>query len=139
VSCLVKQGIYLHGTPVTKGRVVPVLFFNGATRREGALGKRTYSFTHSFSSALDGGEWLASRTGRFTPMERAPGTHWIEGWVGRRAGLDAVVKGKIPSPRWESWNEGIVGGNSNLLPQPSGHISLKLLNRFIEEIWCWVS
>jgi hypothetical protein len=27
--------------------------------------------------ALDGGEWTASRPGRFTPRERAPGTHWI--------------------------------------------------------------
>jgi hypothetical protein len=26
------------------------------------------------------------------PRERAPGTHWIEGWVGPRAGLDDVVK-----------------------------------------------
>jgi hypothetical protein len=34
----------------------------------------------------------------FTPREREPGTHWIGGWVGPRAGLDAVVKRKIPSP-----------------------------------------
>jgi len=26
------------------------------------------------TSALDGGEWSASRPGRFTPRERAPGT-----------------------------------------------------------------
>jgi hypothetical protein len=25
---------------------------------------------------------------RFTPGERAPGTHWIGGWVGSRAGLE---------------------------------------------------
>jgi hypothetical protein len=42
--------------------------------------------------ALDGGEWSASRLGRFTPKERAPGTHWIGGWVGPRAVLDAVVR-----------------------------------------------
>jgi len=30
---------------------------------------------------LDGGEWSASRPGRFTPKERTPGTHWIGGWV----------------------------------------------------------
>jgi hypothetical protein len=36
-----------------------------------------YSSTHSLISALDGGEWSASRPGRFTPRERAPGTHWI--------------------------------------------------------------
>jgi len=39
---------------------------------------------------------------RFTLRERAPGTHWIGGWVGPRAVLDAVVKRKIPSPRRES-------------------------------------
>jgi hypothetical protein len=45
--------------------------------------------------ALDWGEWSAWRTGRFTPGERAPGTHWIGGWVGSRAVLDAVEKRKI--------------------------------------------
>jgi hypothetical protein len=39
--------------------------------------------------------------GRFTPMEKAPGTHWIGGWVGPRVVLDAVVKRKIPSLRRE--------------------------------------
>jgi hypothetical protein len=60
------------------------------------------SSTHSLTLALDGGEWSASRPGRFTPKERAPGTHWIGGWVGPRAVLDAVVKRKIPSPCRES-------------------------------------
>jgi hypothetical protein len=50
------------------------------------------SSAHSLTSALDGGEWAASRPGRFTPRERVPGTHWIGGWVGPRAVLDAVVK-----------------------------------------------
>jgi hypothetical protein len=58
--------------------------------------------THSSTSALDGGEWSASHPGRFTPRERAAGTHWIGGWVGPRAGLDAVVERKIPNPRQES-------------------------------------
>jgi hypothetical protein len=50
---------------------------------------------HAFlTSELDGGEWSTSRTGRFIPRERAPGTHWIGGWVGPRAVLDAVVKRK---------------------------------------------
>jgi hypothetical protein len=54
------------------------------------------------TSALDGDEWSASPPGRFTPRERARGTHWIGGWVGPRAVLDVVVKRKIPSLRRES-------------------------------------
>jgi hypothetical protein len=51
---------------------------------------------HTFlTSALDGGEWTASHPGRFTPGERAPGTHWIGGWVGPRADLDDVEKRKF--------------------------------------------
>jgi hypothetical protein len=46
------------------------------------------------TSSLDGGKWSASRPGRFTPGERPCGTHRIGGWVGLRAGLDAVVKRK---------------------------------------------
>jgi hypothetical protein len=53
-----------------------------------------------FIPALEGGEWSV---GRFTPRERAPCTHQIGGWVGPRAGLDAVSKRKIPSPSRKSW------------------------------------
>jgi len=49
-------------------------------------------------SVLDGSEWSASRPDSFTPRERAPGTHCIRGWVGRRSGLDAVVRREISSP-----------------------------------------
>jgi len=53
---------------------------------------------HQFlTSALDGGEWSASRPGRFSLREGAPGTHWIGGWVGLKAGLDTVAKREIPS------------------------------------------
>jgi hypothetical protein len=41
------------------------------------------------------GELLAPAA--FTPRKEAPGTHWIGSLVGPRAGLDAVVKRKIPS------------------------------------------
>jgi hypothetical protein len=53
---------------------------------------------YSLTSALDGGEWSASHTGRFTPRERAPCTHWIGGWVGPRAVLDVVVKRNSQPP-----------------------------------------
>jgi hypothetical protein len=44
------------------------------------------------TSKLFGGEWSASRPGRSTPGERAPGTLLIGGWVDSRAGLDDVEK-----------------------------------------------
>jgi hypothetical protein len=48
---------------------------------------------HTFlTSKLDGGEWSASRPGRFSPRERVSGTHWIGCWVGPRPGLDVVDK-----------------------------------------------
>jgi hypothetical protein len=47
------------------------------------------------TSALAGGEWLASRPCRFTPGERVPGTHWIGGWVDPGDGLDHVEKRKF--------------------------------------------
>jgi hypothetical protein len=48
-----------------------------------------------FTSALAGGEWSASRPGRFTPGKEPPGTHWVGGWVDPRAGLDGVEKRKF--------------------------------------------
>jgi hypothetical protein len=39
-------------------------------------------YIHIFlTSALAGGEWSASRPGRFTPEETAHGIHWTGGWV----------------------------------------------------------
>jgi hypothetical protein len=57
-----------------------------------------YSSTHSLTSALDGGEWSASRPDSFNPREWIPDTHWIGGWMSPRAGLDTVVKKKFPAP-----------------------------------------
>jgi hypothetical protein len=47
------------------------------------------------TSALVGGEWSASRHGRFTLWERAPGSLWRGGWVGHRTGPDDVEKKKF--------------------------------------------
>jgi hypothetical protein len=49
-------------------------------------------------SALVGSEWSTSRPGRFTPGERAPCAHWIEGWVDLRAGLDNLEKRQFLTP-----------------------------------------
>jgi hypothetical protein len=47
------------------------------------------------TSALAGGEWSASHHGCFTLGERAPGTHWIGGWMDPRASLDDAEKRKF--------------------------------------------
>jgi hypothetical protein len=81
--------------------VLPTSFFFQLSTNEGVLEEWRYRFTHSFISVLDRGEWSAPRPGRLTLREKVPGTHWIGVWVGSRAVLDALVKRKIPSPRWE--------------------------------------
>jgi hypothetical protein len=65
------------------------------------------------TTASDGGEWSATLTSCFTPREIAPGTHWIGGWVGPRAGLDAVEKRRISCPCRES-NPGSQARNPSL-------------------------
>jgi hypothetical protein len=47
------------------------------------------------TSALVRGEWSASRPCRFTPGERAVGTHWLGGWVGPRTSVNVVEKRKF--------------------------------------------
>jgi hypothetical protein len=84
--------------------------------------------THSLTSALDGGGWSASHLGRFTPRERAPPTHWIGGWVGPRAVLDAVVKRKIPSPRRES-------NHRTPIVQPVAQLLLRVLCKLKISTW----
>jgi hypothetical protein len=39
---------------------------------------------------------------QFTPGDRAPGTHWIGGWMGPITGLDALYERKISCPFGES-------------------------------------
>jgi hypothetical protein len=54
--------------------------------------------THIFlTSTLAGGNWSASRPGRFTTGETAFGTHWIGSWVDPRTGLEDVEKRKFLS------------------------------------------
>jgi hypothetical protein len=44
--------------------------------------------------------WRRHCPGRFTPKERAYGAHWIRGWVGPIAGLDAVEQRRRLAPDW---------------------------------------
>jgi hypothetical protein len=54
------------------------------------------------TSALDGGQWLVSRPGRFTPGERASCTQWIGDWAGPLACLIVREKQQIfPLPGFE--------------------------------------
>jgi hypothetical protein len=53
-----------------------------------------------FTSGLDGGEWSASRCGRFIHSEITAGINSITDWLGPRAGLDDALA-KINNPcRW---------------------------------------
>jgi hypothetical protein len=104
---VVKMHLCLEGTHV---RFKTVLFYdlktlkkgNWASHHEGVLGEWRYNATHYLTLAVGGGEWSASRPGRFTPREGGHGTHWLGDWVGHRAVLDTVVKRRIPSPFQES-------------------------------------
>jgi hypothetical protein len=62
-------------------RSVELRHFVSAPRHEDVVGVEVQR--HAFlTSALGGGEWSASRLGRFTPREGTPGTHWVGGCVG---------------------------------------------------------
>jgi hypothetical protein len=60
------------------------------------------------TSALARGEWSASRSRRFIPEERAPGTHWIRGWVDPRASLDDMEKRKFLPYRYSNLDPYVV-------------------------------
>jgi hypothetical protein len=74
----------------------------------------------SLTSALDGD----SCSGRFTPGKRPPGTHWIGGWVGTKAGLDAVAMRKIRCP-WRESNTSLVTINLCLCFLVTEHNTIK--------------
>jgi hypothetical protein len=60
------------------------------------------------TSALDGGEWSASRPGSHIPGERAPGTHWIGGWLDPRAGLAMWRKENSRTYRYSNSHPSVV-------------------------------
>jgi hypothetical protein len=75
-------------------------FLNLAPPHEGVLGERMYSYTHSLTSALDGGEWSASRPGRFTPRKRTTDTR-RQGGPQSRSGRGGEEKNSQPPPGLE--------------------------------------
>jgi hypothetical protein len=93
-------------------------------------------YLHAFlTSALDGGEWWASRPVRFTPKKRALGTHWIGGWADPSAGLDAVVKRKIPSPCRDSKPRLFRSQPSAIPLSYSGSFCWSLVQRFVRHFF----
>jgi hypothetical protein len=58
---------------------------------------------HSLTSALDGGEWSASRPGHFTPRERALGIDWLRrlGGPQSQSGRSGEKKNFQPLPGLE--------------------------------------
>jgi hypothetical protein len=50
-------------------------------------------YLHEFlTSALDGGEWSGSPSGRFTLGVKVPCNHWVGCWLCLRVAPDAVAK-----------------------------------------------
>jgi hypothetical protein len=71
----------------------------------------------SLTSALDEGEWSASRPGRFTPGEKVHSTHCIGGWVGlkRLSGRCGIEKNLLLLPGIEPQPVAIPNEQSRLL------------------------
>jgi hypothetical protein len=87
-----------YSTVSTEGeKVCPCALLISTTpwRRYGGVDVEIHIF---LTSDLVGGEWSASRSDRFTLGDRAPGTHWIGGWVDPRAGLHNMEKWKFLIP-----------------------------------------
>jgi hypothetical protein len=82
--------------PITNKSVSCPATRHGGVWPEGGRGR--YS-SHSFlTSALDGGEWSASRPGRPYPRGKDPRHPFVGAWVGPRAGPDAGARRKILCP-----------------------------------------
>jgi hypothetical protein len=79
-----------------------------ATRHGGTLVQRSYS-SYSFStSAIDGGEWSASRPGRALPPGKGPPVPIVQeaGWPQSRSGHRGYRKSPLPPPGIEPRSPG---------------------------------
>jgi hypothetical protein len=92
----------------TYGKVSPVLFFTEHHTMKAYWGSGCIAPLHAFlTSALHGGELSASHPRRFTTRKRAPGIHWIGGWLGgpqSRSGHGVEEKNSRSLPRLEPPN-----------------------------------
>jgi hypothetical protein len=59
--------------------------------KKGVLGRWKYSSTHSLTSAVDRGEWSASRPGSFTSSEEPLGVTELEKGSGIEAGETGMI------------------------------------------------
>ncbi|KDR19802.1 Proton-coupled folate transporter [Zootermopsis nevadensis] len=85
VSCIMAVTSYVSSISSQHSRtarvtVLEAMTFIGGTIGPfaGAWGERRYSSYSFLTSALDGGEWSASRPGRALRPGKDPGSHWIE-------------------------------------------------------------
>jgi hypothetical protein len=74
---------------------------------EAHLGERRYSSYYFFTSALEGGEWWASRPGRALPPEKKPPVPTIQG------------AGWAPEPVWKQRLEEKSSATVGVEPRPS--------------------
>jgi hypothetical protein len=90
--------------------------------------------------------WLASFTPQaLYPGERAPGTHWIGGWVGPRAGLNAVAKRNNTYHYRESKPGRPAHSSATILPElprllhspDLAHFSKEISVRKMIFLWLW--
>jgi hypothetical protein len=97
-----------------------------ATYHGGAWGERRYSSYSFLTSALNGGEWSASRPGRFSPG-KGPQIPIVQGagWASE-AGLDTEVRGKILWPCRRSNPNRPAGLNTHYNSRDLYSISLSL-------------
>jgi hypothetical protein len=88
--CLISRQQHLVDvfTLYCKGKIMPL-------RHAGAKAERVYRSYTFFTSALDRGEWSASRLDSNLPRERTSVIHWIGGWMGLRSGLQKPAKEEI--------------------------------------------
>jgi hypothetical protein len=94
-------------------------------------------------STVAGGEWSASRPGRFTSGESAPGTDWIGGWADPRAGPNDMEKRKflaLPGLELRSLGRPVHNQSLYRLRYPGSSVIHKLLNNLRRKLtlWTWI-